>query len=90
MQTLAIAIERLTQCNQELEQQLNQRNERRLEDQCDKYDNNEQNGSHLLTGDLPKREDQEESNVLNRRDRLEDTNYLSEIEISAMRMAQDR
>ena len=90
MQTLAIAIERLTQCNQELEQQLNQRNERRLEDQCDKCDNNEQNGSHLPMGDLLEREDQEESNVPNRRDRLEDTNYLSEIEISAMRMAQDR
>ena len=90
MQTLAIAIERLTQCNQELEQQLNQRNERRLKDQCDKCDNNEQNGSHLPMGDLLEREDQEESNVPNRRDRPEDTNYLSEIEISAMRMAQDR
>ena len=41
MQTLAMATKRLTQHNQELEQQLNQRNEQNPEDQRDKWGNEE-------------------------------------------------
>ena len=48
-QTLIAAVEWLTLHNQELEQQLNQRNERRLDNQRDERDNDEQNGSHLPT-----------------------------------------
>ena len=51
VQTPAATIEQLTQRNQELEQQLNQKNERRQEGQCDEWDVDEQNGSHLPTGD---------------------------------------
>jgi len=68
VQTLVAAIEWLTQRNQELEQQLNQGNERRPEDQRDRWDNEEQNDNYLLTGDRKEREDQEESNIPNRRD----------------------
>ena len=41
MQTLATATKRLTQHNQELEQQLNQRNDQNPEDQRDKRGNEE-------------------------------------------------
>ena len=68
MQTLVAAVEWLTQRNQELEQQLNQGNERRPEDQHDRWDNEEQNDNHLLMGDRKEREDQEESNIPNRQD----------------------
>ena len=89
VQTLAATIEQLTQRNQELEQQLNQKNERRPEDQHDERNNDEQNGSHLPTGDRQEREDPKESNVPSRRDGPEDVRRPSEMEISAMRMAQD-
>ena len=89
MQTLAATIKQLTQSNQELEQQLNQKNKRRLEDQHDERNNDEQNGSHLPTGDRQEREDPKESNVPSRRDGPEDVRRPSEMEISAMRMAQD-
>ena len=62
MQTLAVAIERLTQRNQELEQQLNQRNERHQEGPHDEPNVDEQNGSHLPTMGRQVREDQEKSN----------------------------
>lgn len=57
VRTLATTVERPTQRNQELEQQLNQRNEQHLEDQHDKWDSEEQNSSHLLTGDSQEWED---------------------------------
>ena len=57
--------------------------------QRDKWEIDEQNGSHLLTGDKQEKEDQEESNVPSRRGELKDTNCPSEMEVSAMRMAQD-
>ena len=81
------AVEQLTQRKQELEQQLNQRNECCLEEQRDEWDNDEQNGSHLPTGDRQEREDQEESNVPSKQDGPKDTSYQSEMEISAMCMA---
>ena len=80
-QTLAAAVERLTLHNQELEQQLNQKNERYLDNQRNEQDNDEQNGSHLLMRDWQEREDQEESNGPSRRDGPDDTNHLSEMEI---------
>ena len=38
VQTLAAIVKRLTQCNQELEQQLNQRDERRPNDQHNEWE----------------------------------------------------
>ena len=49
VQTLDATVKRLTQCNQELEQQLNQRNERCKEGPHDELDVDKQNGSHLPT-----------------------------------------
>ena len=72
-----------------MDQQLNQRNQRCPEDQHDELDNDEQNKSHLPTGDQQEREDHEESNVPNRRDELEDTSPSSEMEINTIFMAQD-
>ena len=86
VQTLAAAVERLTQRNYELEQQLNQKDEQRQEGQCDERDVDEQNGSHLPTGDRQEREDQKESNIPSRRNGLEDTTHPSEMEVSAMRI----
>ena len=51
VQTLATIVKRLTQCNQELEQQLNQRDERHPNDQHNKRDNDESNNNHLPTRD---------------------------------------
>ena len=48
---------------------------------------NEQNGSHLLKGNRQEREDQEESNIPNRRDGTEDTTQPSEREVDALHMA---
>ena len=56
VQTLVATVEQLTQRNQELEQQLTQGNERHPEDQCNKWDNEEQNDSHLSMGDRQERE----------------------------------
>ena len=52
VQTLAMAIKRLTQRNKDLEEQLNQRNERRPNNQCNEQDNDECNDSHPPDGRL--------------------------------------
>ena len=87
VQTLTMIVERLTQRNQEFEQQLNQRNEQRPNDQHDKWDNEEQNDSRLQTRDQQERDDLEESNIANRQDQQEDTNHPIELESGAICMA---
>ena len=57
VQTFAAAVKRLTKHNQELEQQLNQRNEQSLNSQRDKRGNEEWNDSHPLMGDWQGMED---------------------------------
>ena len=89
MQTLATAVKQLTQCNQELEQQLNQRDEQHPNDQHNKRDNDESNNNHLPTRDRQEREDQEESNTASRQDRQEDTNCPSKLESGAICVAQE-
>ena len=89
MQTLATAVKRLTQCNQELEQQLNQRDERHPNDQHNKRDNDESNNNHLLTRDRQEREDQKESNAASRWDRQKDTNCPSKLESGMVCVAQE-
>lgn len=57
--------------------------------QHDEQHNDEHDDSHLLTGDQHEREDQEESNVVSKRNRWEDTNRKSKLESNAMCMALD-
>ena len=89
VQTRVAVVEQLTQRNQELEQQLNQRNKWGPKDQHDERDDEELNRSHLLTKDWWEREDQEESNIPSRQDGQNDIDHSSKIESNAMRMAQD-
>ena len=51
--------------------------------------NDEHDDNHLLTGGQCERKDQKESNVANRHNRRENTDFHSELESNIMPMAQD-
>lgn len=89
VQTLAAVVERLTQHNQELEQQLNQRKEQHQEGPHDEQDVNEQSGSHLPTRDKQEREDKEERNLHSKKGRFRRHKLSLWIDVNAMRMAED-
>ena len=55
----------------------------------DEWNNEAQNGNHLLTGDCREKENQEESNINSKRGGTNNTNHLSELESNAMHMTQD-
>ena len=71
VQTLVLAVEWLTQWNQELEQQMNLVNERHAQTNNlhNEQHNDEHNNNNLSRGDQHEAEDQEESNVANRHSR---------------------
>ena len=88
MQTLTIAIEWLTQWNHELEWQLEQWNDQELNNQNEEQERDERDNNRPSMNNHQKRDNQEESNAINRRDQ-QDTSRPSELEVSVLHMTQE-
>ena len=88
MQTLTVAIEWLTQWNHELEWQLKQWNDQELNNQNEEQERDERDNNRPSMNNHQKRDNQEESNAINRRDQ-QDTSRPSELEVSVLHMTQE-
>ena len=71
-----------------MERQLEQQNDQEPNNQNDRQDRDERDNNRPPTNDHQEKDDQKESNVVSKQDEY-DTNCPSELEVGALRMAQE-